>query len=165
MDEKLLRELYKKYYKELYLYLYSLCKNKELSEDILQETFLKAILSLKDNHTNMRAWLYTVARNLYFNYSKKEKRKNDDEISDLVSDGTEVIEEIIKIEENRLLYKAMQSIDRRKREVLTLQYFCGMTQKEIASTLKISCENVRVLSCRGKRELKKYMEENGYEVQ
>ncbi len=165
MDEKLLRELYKKYYKELYLYLYSLCKNRELSEDILQETFLKAILSLKDNHTNMRAWLYTVARNLYFNYSKKEKRKNDDEISDLVSDGTEVIEEIIKIEENRLLYKAVQSIDRRKREVLTLQYFCGMTQKEIASTLKISCENVRVLSCRGKRELKKYMEENGYEVQ
>lgn len=165
MDEKLLRELYKKYYKELYLYLYSLCKNRELSEDILQETFLKAILSLKDNHTNMRAWLYTVARNLYFNYSKKEKHKNDyDEFSELATDGTEVIEKIIKIEENRLLYKAMQSIDRRKREVLTLQYFCGFTQKEIASTLKISCENVRVLSCRGKRELKEYMEENGYEV-
>ena len=118
MDEKLLRELYKKYYKELYLYLYSLCKNRELSEDILQETFLKAILSLKDNHTNMRAWLYTVARNLYFNYSKKEKHQNDyDEISELATDGTEVIEKIIKIEENRLLYKAMQSIDRRKREV------------------------------------------------
>ena len=114
----------------------------------------------------MRAWLYTVARNLYFNYSKKEKHKNDyNEISDLVSDGAEVIDKIIKIEENRLLYKAMQSIDRRKREVLTLQYFCGLTQKEIASTLKISCENVRVLSCRGKRELKEYMEENRYEVQ
>lgn len=166
MDEKLLRELYKKYYKELYLYLYSLCKNRELSEDILQETFLKAILSLKDSHTNMRAWLYTVARNLYFNYSKKEKRKDDyDEISELATDGTEVIEKIIKIEEYRLLYKAMQSIDRQKREILTLQYFCGLTQKEIASAMKLSCENVRVLSCRGKRKLKEYMEANSYEVQ
>lgn len=63
----------------------------------------------------MRAWLYTVARNLYFNYSKKEKRKDDyDEISELATDGTEVIEKIIKIEEYRLLYKAMQSIDRQK---------------------------------------------------
>ena len=91
MDEKLLRELYKKYYKELYLYLYSLCKNRELSEDILQETFLKAILSLKDNHTNMRAWLYTVARNLYFNYSKKEKHKNDyNEIVLVVDENNEL---------------------------------------------------------------------------
>ena len=87
MDEKLLRELYKKYYRELYLYLYSLCKSKELAEDILQETFLKAILSLHYSHTNMRAWLYLVARNLYFNHSKKQKQQNNfDEISDVISE-------------------------------------------------------------------------------
>lgn len=165
MDERLLRDLYKKYYRELYLYLYSLCKNKELAEDLLQETFLKAILSLKDSHTNMRAWLYLVARNLYFNHSKKQKQQsNFDEISDVVSEETDVLDKIIEIDKKRILYNALQSIDRRKSEVLVLQYFCGLKQKEIASALQLSSENVRVLSLRGKRELKEYMEENGYEI-
>ena len=47
----------------------------ELVEDLLQETFLKALLSLPDDHTNMRAWLYLVARNLLFNYYHREKEK------------------------------------------------------------------------------------------
>ena len=37
MDNSLLRQLYQKYQHEIYLYLYSLCKNKDLAEDLLQE--------------------------------------------------------------------------------------------------------------------------------
>lgn len=48
---------------------------------------------------------------------------------------------------------------RGRREVLTLQYFGNFKQKEIAKLLKITLENVRILSHRGKIELKKYMEE------
>lgn len=166
MEEKLLRQLYQKYQRELYLYLYSLCKNRELAEDIMQETFLKAILSLKSNHTNMRAWLYMVARNLYFNYMKKEKLKVDiDELSKTTfGEETDLLERIFEVDKNRMLYEALQNIDRTKREVLTLQYFCGLSQKEIAATLHLTPENVRVLSYRGKHELKKYMEANGYDI-
>ena len=55
MDKGLLQELYQRYERELYLYLFSLCGNRSLAEDLLQETFLKALLSLSDAHTNMRA--------------------------------------------------------------------------------------------------------------
>ena len=48
MENELLRQLYRKYQRELYLYLYSLCKNHELAEDLLQETFVKALLALPD---------------------------------------------------------------------------------------------------------------------
>ena len=75
MEKDILKQLYQKYRKEIYLYIYSLCKNKSLAEDLLQETFLKALLSLKDDHTNMRAWLYLVARNFFFNYYHKKKEK------------------------------------------------------------------------------------------
>ena len=50
-------------------------QKQQSSEDLLQETFLKALLSLPDDHTNMRAWLYLVARNLFFNYYRREKEK------------------------------------------------------------------------------------------
>ena len=104
MDEALLKQLYQKYHKELYLYLLTLCKSKEVAEDILQETFLKAILSLSESHTNMRAWLYLVARNLYFNHSKKQKQQNNfDEISDVISEEADVLETIIEIDNTNLV--------------------------------------------------------------
>ena len=75
MDKKILEETYQKFQKELYLYLFSLCQNRQLTEDLLQETFLKALLSLSDSHGNIRAWLYAVARNLFYNHQKKAKKE------------------------------------------------------------------------------------------
>lgn len=165
MDSRLLKELYQAYHKELYLYIYSLSGNREVAEDLLQETFLKAILSLPDSHTNMRAWLYTVARNLYFNFAKKEKSKvNLDEIKNLPCVESDVTEHIIANERRRLCFEALQSLQGAKKEVLILQYFGGLSQKEIAAVLHLSAENVRVLSFRGKKELRKFLEVSGYDI-
>ena len=71
VDNEILLKLYSLYQKELYLYLYSFCGDRHLAEDLLHETFLKALLALPDGHTNMRAWLYMVARNLFYNQQKK----------------------------------------------------------------------------------------------
>ena len=73
LDKHLLEALYHRYYKELYIFVYSLCGSETVTDDILQDTFLKALLALKDSHTNMRAWLYMVARNLYYNYYNRQK--------------------------------------------------------------------------------------------
>ncbi len=165
MDKKLLNELYQKYCKEIYLYIYSLCRNREVTEDLVQETFLKAILSLSDSHGNMRAWLYMVARNLYLNFARKEKSKVDiDQIKETPSQEPPLIEHIISNETRRLCFEALQSLGGIKREVLILQYFGGLSQKEIAAVLHLTPENVRVLSFRGKKELKKYMEVHGYDI-
>ena len=75
MDNEILLKLYSLYQKELYLYLYSFCGDRHLAEDLLHETFLKALLALPDGHTNMRAWLYMVARNLFYNQQKKKSRE------------------------------------------------------------------------------------------
>lgn len=151
----------------MFLYLYSMCQQKELAEDLLQETFLKAILALPEYHTNMRAWLYKVARNLFYNLYKRNRREICDEeylkkISKVEVD--EFLEEYISKQETRILYTAMQKLSPVKREVLELQYFGQMPLKEIANVLQLSQENVRVLSHRAKKDLKKLMEVEGYEV-
>jgi len=163
----MIKQLYHQYGKELFLYLYSMCQQKELAEDLLQETFLKAILALPEYHTNMRAWLYKVARNLFYNLYKRNRREICDEeylkkISKLEVD--EFLEEYISKQETRILYTAMQKLSPVKREVLELQYFGQMPLKEIANILQLSQENVRVLSHRAKKDLKKLMEVEGYEV-
>lgn len=167
MDNKILLKLYKSYKNEIYLYLYSLCGDKSLAEDLTQETFMKAILSLSDEHSNMRAWLYMVARNLYFNHRKRENRSLPlDEIKDTFHQESshDIFERLIRDERKRLLFQALQHLGELKREILTMQYFGQLSQKEIAALLKLTPENVRVLAYRGKKELKSYLEENGYEV-
>lgn len=164
-DGKILKELYNKYYRELYLYVYALSSSREVAEDLVQETFLKAILSLSDSHTNMRAWLYMVARNLYFNFAKKEKGKESlDNALGSPAKEPSMTDRLIENERKRLCFEALQKLQGAKKEVLILQYFGGLSQKEIAATLHITCENVRVLSFRAKKELKKHLEEKGYEI-
>ncbi len=166
MEKQLLQQLYQKYQRELFLYLYSLSHNPILAEDLLQETFLKAILSLPDGHPNMRAWLYLVARNLYYNTARKENRSCPVEETGGMENEKEqgLLEQMIQKEESRLLYQALKYLESRKKEILMMQYFGGLSQKEIAKILKLTPENVRVLSMRGKREVRKYMEVNGYDV-
>ena len=71
-----------------------------------------------------------------------------------------LLEKFLKEEKRRILYQAIRRLDIKKREVIQLQYFGGMSQKEIAAVLHITPENVRVLAYRAKKDLKKYMEES-----
>ncbi len=75
-----------------------------------------------------------------------------------------ILEYLLHNERQIILYEALQHLEETKREVLTLQYFVGMSQKEIAGLLKKTPENVRILSHRGNLELRKYMEANGYDI-
>ena len=68
-------------------------------------------------------------------------------------------EKIFEEEDRRMLYQAILRLDIKKREIIQMQYFGGMTQKEIAAVLHITLENVRVLAYRARKELKKYLEE------
>ncbi len=167
VEKYLLLQLYKAYQKEIYLYLYTLCKNKDLAEDLMQETFVKAILSLSDEHANIKAWLYMVARNLYFSHRKKESRNVPIEnLEDTLYEDSSIgiLELLITDERKRLLFQALQHLNDLKREILTMQYYGELSQKEIAALLKLTPENVRVLAYRAKKELKSFLKENGYDI-
>ncbi|RHU97578.1 RNA polymerase sigma factor [Dorea sp. OM07-5] len=165
MNKYLLEQLYKRYYRELYLYIYSLSSNCTVTDDILQDTFLKAWLSLKDSHTNMRAWLYMVARNLYYNYYKKAKT-----LASLEAIHTEdaapvseyfikkdVLEEILQKEGTKQLWEAIHHLKGQQKEVILLQYFGDFSQREIAAMLRLTTGSVKMLAYRAKKELKKYL--------
>ena len=106
MDNEILLKLYSLYQKELYLYLYSFCGDRHLAEDLLHETFLKALLALPDGHTNMRAWLYMVARNLFYNQQKKKSQEilmEEQECFPEKNRDEDLLEKILEEENRRIL--------------------------------------------------------------
>lgn len=174
MDKALLEELYQRYGAEIFRYLYAMCRDRLLAEDVMQDAFCRALISLPSSHVNARAWLYMVGRNLLINEMKKRKRElcsDDMESRDVqrrksgegIADG-DPEEQAIRKEENSMLQEALLSLDERKREILILNYFERFTLKEAAVIMGISYENARILSMRAKRELRRIMEVNGYEI-
>lgn len=168
MDKDILQIFYITYSREVYLYLFGLFRDRYLAEDITQEAFVKALLSLPNSNKNVRAWLYKVARNLYFDNVRRTERESLGKERRGISDGQfqgDVLTDLIEEEENRSLYEALAKLSRRKREILLLQYFSGLSQKEIGKVLEITAENVRVLAFRAKKEVREYLKEAGYEIQ
>lgn len=113
----------------------------------------------------MRAWLYMVARNLYYNYYKKAKT-----LASLEAIHTEdvapvseyfikkeVLEEILQKEGTKQLWEAIHHLKGQQKEVILLQYFGDFSQKEIAAMLRLTTGSVKMLAYRAKRELKKYL--------
>ncbi len=163
MDRELLQQLYSKYSKELYLYIYSMCKKYSVAEDLLQETFLKALLSLDNNHQNFKAWLYLVGKNLTLNYLKKDKKNNYLEEIEEISDTNSIIEKVIFKDRDKKLYEAILTLPKISQQVIILQYFSKLSQTEISSVLGLSAGNVRTIAHRAKKQIKQYLEVQGYE--
>ena len=107
MKKYLFAQVYEHYNQQIYLYLYSLCKNRELAEDIMQEIFLKAMLTLTGEHNNIKAWLYLVGRNLLIDHIRKADRERPIEEADDPPDDTDMLSDIIADEDKRLLYRAI----------------------------------------------------------
>lgn len=166
MEKDALNLIYRKYQNEIYLYLYSLCHDWALSEDLAQETFLKALMSLPAGHPNVRAWLYMVARNLCLNAIRRKRRCISIEklAGNFASRDDAVTASLIMNESHMKPYGAINALDARRREILQLQYFSRLSQKEIAAIMHITPENVRILSYRARMELKKYLEECDCEI-
>ena len=173
MDRDILRQFYLRYSREIYLYLYSLCKSRETAEDLMQEVFLKALLSLPDQNENLRAWLYKVARNACFNELRNRKRevemdpaaKADVYAAEAVEKKQDSLSDIlIRNEQKKMLYEAMLKLPDRQREILELFYFSEMSMKQIAEIMKLTPQNVRVLAYRAKKQLREYMEVKEYEL-
>lgn len=165
MDNQILEQLYLRYDREITLYLFSLCKNWDTAEDIKQETFMKAIFSLSEQHTNMRAWLYHVARNLCINNMTKEKHFVPlEEYEEILKKDEDILEQYITQEDYRNVYLAVLKLPPPKKEILELQYFGGLSLKEIAKLLHLTYEGVRVQKHRAKQELKKILKEGNYDI-
>ena len=75
--KQLLAELFEKYYIDVYTYLYSLCHDASLSEDLASDVFLEVVKSISSfrGQSDIKTWLFSIARHRWFTYLKRKKRQ------------------------------------------------------------------------------------------
>jgi len=159
VEKDLLEQVYLQYMKPVYLYLFSLCHSRETAEDLTQETFLKAFCTL-EQAGEVLPWLLKVARNLYIDLWRKNKRLKaveDMEAMALTDEAAEVLDLLIQKEQNRRLYEGILRLGSREREVVVLYYFAGFSQEEISRQLGTGHGNIRVILHRARQKLKEML--------
>lgn len=159
MKRQELEIIYMQYYKPLMLYAFSLTHHKADAQDLVANTFVKALLSFKEG--NIQAWLYRVLKNEFYNMYKKQKR-----ISSLneeqVESSTNLISEFFQQEQKRWLYEHIYQLPDKEKQVMLLSLETSLNDAFISEMLGLSVENIRVIRHRVKNKLIKQYQKEGY---
>lgn len=154
-------EIYRKYAIPLKRFVMSLCHNETIAEDVVADTFYKAIKNIDSfKEGNIFTWLCTIAKNTYLNYLKKKDSENislDGEDIPEPAAPSSVEEECVKKETRIELYREIQKLEPMERDVIYLRIFAGLSYKEIGDILQKSESYVRVTYFRCKEKLKGQM--------
>lgn len=160
-DEINMDAIYRQYALPLKKYIYSMCKDSDLSDDIVSETFYKAIKNINSFYGgNIFTWLCTIAKNIFFNHTKKKETQNEsleEKGVDIVSHEDSVEDVVLRKQSSIELYKNMQQLDSVEREVIYLRNFAELSFKEIGEVLNKSENWSRVTYFRCKEKIKRRM--------
>lgn len=160
-----LDDLYQEYATMIYRFIYLKCKDKELAEDIVQTTFLKAISQIDSfqGESKISTWLCQIAKNEYLNYCRKHKRQrngnvhNDNNGEPFLEqeqyhyDAT--LEKIILNEQASVIRKVLHTLKEPYKEVFMLRVYGECSFGEIGEVFQKNDTWARVTYYRAKEKI------------
>ena len=135
--------LLKRHKNRIFSFIMSKVKNKDLTEDLFQDTLIKVINSLQRGKYNEEGkflpWMMRIAHNLVIDYFRKESKmrkvrpNSDFDIFNILDDGSKIQDEImIQAQVFSDLKELIEQLPEDQMEVLNLRYFEDMSFKKIS---------------------------------
>jgi len=158
-DSQKLGLLYERYKKRLFGFFYQMNKDASLSEDLVQNVFVK-ILKYKHTYTQdskFAVWLFQIARNASYDSFKKSKtnvHRDIDEVGYGLNASDDIQGTIVKKENIATLRNALNLLSPEKKELIILSKFKELKYKEIGEIVGCSEGNARTKVHRALNELK-----------
>jgi len=151
-------DIYQAYFHDVYLYMKSLSADKNIAEEITQETFFKALKSFQqfDGKKDVRAWLFTIAKNTYFTHYKKQQRQTNQVEESVLN--VRLVEHLMNEEEAFAIHHYLHSMDEPYKEVFSLRVFGELPFEKIGQLFGKSDGWARVTYYRAKKKIITYME-------
>jgi RNA polymerase sigma-70 factor (ECF subfamily) len=165
VDKGAFEQFIKLQHEPLRRFLLNLCAgNQAMADDIAQEAFIKCWLNIGafEGRAKISTWLFKIAYNCFYDYVKQEQKHRLESIGNYEFCLKDVEKED-KTEVSQALYQALSKLKYQERVVSLLFYMEDKSLKEIAAISKTPVNTVKSHLRRAKLQLKKYLEETGYE--
>ena len=128
------QEVYNLYFRDVYRYALSLCRNESVAEEVTQETFYKALQKLDsfDGKCKISVWLCQIAKNTYLSMCRKDKHLDTNIDASLFPDEQNLEDRLCDQEAAFAIHKALHALDEPYKEVFSLRTFGTLSFKQIA---------------------------------
>ena len=149
-ENKAFDALLKRHQNRVFSYIYFVVKDRDLADDIFQETFVKAIMTIRQGryteNGKFSAWITRIAHNLIIDHYRQLKAENplstDDEEVNVLNDiklaDSTVEDNIMAVELNKDVRTLIRELPASQRQVLVMRYYRNMSFKEIADATGVS---------------------------
>lgn len=153
-DKDAYRALVEKYQSRAFSIAYEIVKSKHDAEDIIQESFVKAYLSIADfrGQSSFYTWFYRIVYNMAIDFKRRTNRRGGEhaEYEDHMSSDSSVFagattgktegpsDAIFRKEKARKIQEALNEISEEHRMVITLREVDGLSYDEIADVVGVS---------------------------
>ena len=158
-NKEAFNNLIKFYYPYVFKYLLKLIGNEDITNDIVQDTFLKLIKNIDKydikGKSSFSTYLITIAKNCYLDYLRKNKKYvqiiDIDDISDKLTsvENTNINDDLI--------FDEIDKLPKEQRTAIKLKYLEGYTLREIAKIEQTKPETIKSRIHEGKKKIKKEM--------
>ncbi len=163
-------QIYTLYFKDVYRYILSLCRDSALAEEITQETFFQAMKHINSfrGDCKMLVWLCQIGKHIYFAQQKKGKHINVQSLDVILSTATNVSDSVTVSPEQRLfdeadaltIHEYLHELEEPFKEVFMLRVFGELSFKKIAHIFGKTESWARVTYHRAKVKIINRMEES-----
>jgi RNA polymerase sigma-70 factor (ECF subfamily) len=168
-DPQLLDLLIEQYQHRLLRYLLFLTGKRDLAEDLFQETWMRVLTrgAQYDGRARFDTWLFTIARNLVIDNSRKRRLSSLDEMTEnsedaqafeIASDEPSPFDHLRTGEQTAHLATVLLKLDAAYREVLSLRFHEELSLEEIASVTRAPLSTVKSRLYRGLAALRPHLE-------
>lgn len=153
-------EIYSAYFRNVFLFVCSLTPDRNLAEEVTQETFLKALEGIDrfDGRKDILAWLFTIARNTYYSHCRRQKRLTEKPEQGYCGDP--LLERLINREQADAIYSFLHRMKEPYKEVFTLRVLGELSFSRIGKIFGKSEGWARVTYYRAKKMITEHMEES-----
>ena len=156
-----IEHIYQLYFRDVYLFLQGLACPPSLAEELTQETFFKALDKLEsfDGRQDVRAWLFTVARNCYYDYCRRAKHTAplEDAAQDAAG-GSDVVQLLVDKDAAFTVHQCLHTLEEPYKEVFSLRVFGELPFERIGAIFGHNAAWARVTYYRAKAKIQQKLE-------
>lgn len=174
-DDEAFRLIFERYSRPIISFIYDMVGQRELAEELTQETFVRAYKNLTGlrDESKLSTWLFGIAKNVARESIRSRYREDhkvgidDDHVSELSDGGLPPDSQLLNKELNRVIQDALLLLDEDKRTVFTLKVFHQRSYEEIAEITGFSIPKLKTDLHRARAEMRRRIRPYlgvGYEV-
>lgn len=150
------------YYPFVRKFLLKLTANKELSDDLTQDVFIKIIRNIDkfslSGKASFSTYIITIAKNCYIDNLRKNKMEYQEFDFDVIPDKLNIECDTLRHEDYNILLEKIDKLPLNQKEAIKLKYLEGYTLCEIAKIQNVEVKTIKSRLFEGRKKLKKELE-------